>query len=262
MLKHINFLLKNCEVPDFGNLLPAVCACGMPDVADGELVVTDDENTMHEAKSRGLAIIFCSDGEKFVKGAEYVIESADCMDYEYANTAYCRMRGIPLTVLKTLRTVVREICVGDLEELYRIYDDDEVRRYVPPLMEYNLEKRYTESYIHDVYGLYGFGLWVVTERESGRLIGRAGISLRDVDGGERMELGYLIAREYRRKGYAYEVCSAIRDYAFGRLGADTLYIVTEPDNEASVRTAKKLGFGSPSFSKIKGCEYMIFQCKE
>ncbi len=234
----------------------------LPPSPEGALVVTDDAKVMANAKKRGFAVIFCSGGGAYAEGAEYVAEEAAAVDYAYADTAYRRMRGIPLTVLETARTVVREMTLEDLPELYRIYDDDEIRKYVGRLGEYEEEKKSLESYIRSAYGFYGFGLWAVTEKGSGRLIGRAGVSLREIDGESRMELGYLIAREYRRRGYALEVCGAIKSYAFERLEAGEIYIVTRPDNTASVRTAEKLGFGRPSFSEINGCEYMIFQCKE
>lgn len=262
MLKSIVFLLNKYEEPDMSALSPAEVFYELPESPKGALVVTDDEEVFRRTRESGFAAVFCSDGEKYTDGAEYVAESAAAVDYEFAYMAYCRMKGLPLTVLETERTVVRETCVSDLPELYAIYDDDDVRRYVEPLMEYEQEKKFIESYIRNMYGFCGFGLWSVEERGSGRLIGRAGISLRETDGGGRAEMGYIIAREYRRKGYAYEVCGAIKDYAFQKLGAEALYIVTSPGNMPSVKTAEKLGFGSPSLSVINGCEYMIFQCKE
>lgn len=262
MLKRIIFLLNKYEEPDLSALSPAEVLSALPESSDGALVVTDDEEMFRETRERGFAAIFCLDGEKYTDGAEYVAESATAVDYEFAYTAYCRMKGLPLTVLETERTVVRETCVSDLPELYAIYDDCDVRRYVEPLMEYEQEKKFIESYIRNMYGFCGFGLWSVAERGSGRLIGRAGISLREINGEDRLEMGYVIAREYRRKGYAYEVCAAIKDYAFEKLGAEVLYIVTSSDNTPSVKTAEKLGFGSPSISVVNGCEYMIFQCKE
>lgn len=262
MLKSIIFLLNKYEEPDLSALSPAGVFYSLPESPEGAIVVTDDKETFRSTRESGFAAIFCSDGEKYTDGAEYVAESAAAVDYEFAYKAYCRMKGLPLTVLETERTVVRETCVSDLPELYAIYDDRDVRRYVKPLMEYEQEKKSVESYIRNMYGFCGFGLWSVVARGSGRLIGRAGISLREINGEDRLEMGYVIEREYRRKGYAYEVCAAIKDYAFEKLGAEVLYIVTSSDNTPSVKTAEKLGFGSPSISVVNGCEYMIFQCKE
>lgn len=262
MLKSIIFLLKKYEKPEWGSLGEAGVLSELPSSPDGALVVTDDTAIMREVRTLGFAVIFCTREERYIEGADYIAESPDALDYEYAETAYCRAHGLSFTVLETPRTIVREMNVGDLPALYAIYDDDEIRRFVEPLLAYGEEKKRLESHIRNQYGLCGFGLWAVVEKSGGQLIGRAGISAREIDGESRPELGYLIARAYRRQGYAFEVCAAIKEYAFDRLGVETLSIVTKPGNTASVRTAEKLGFGKPSLSAVKGCEYMIFQCKE
>jgi len=113
------------------------------------------------------------------------------------------------------------------------------------------------AYIHTVYSVFGFGLWTVClkgdstadifadakDREAA-VIGRCGLQPIADDNSPlgRIELGYLIDPAYRRKGYAYEACSAILDYAFRRLEIDEVSVEIEPSNTASVRLARKLGF--------------------
>ena len=93
-----------------------------------------------------------------------------------------------------------------------------------------------------MYGMYGYGLWIVEDKQNGRIIGRAGISIRNIDGEDCNELGYVIRREYRNKGYADEVCRAIIEYAADELEILELYIVSELDNLYSEHLALKLGF--------------------
>lgn len=45
-----------------------------------------------------------------------------------------------------------------------------------------------------MYGMYGFGMWLVKDRDTDKLIGRAGLELRLIDGVEEMELGYIIGK--------------------------------------------------------------------
>lgn len=45
-----------------------------------------------------------------------------------------------------------------------------------------------------MYGMYGFGMWLVKDRDTDKLIGRAGLELRLIDGVEEMELGYIIVK--------------------------------------------------------------------
>ena len=85
-----------------------------------------------------------------------------------------------------------------------------------------------------MYGFYEYGMWLVFSKETGKLIGRAGL--------EHDELGYMIAPELWNQGYATEVCHFIIDYARENTDFEELYCRIDERNEASVRLAKKLGF--------------------
>ena len=49
---------------------------------------------------------------------------------------YSRYKNIPLQILETERTYVREITTDDVKALYSLYDD-EALKYVEPLYEYD-----------------------------------------------------------------------------------------------------------------------------
>ncbi len=225
------------------------------------LVVTDNRDTLKEALEKNYAVLYISEDDSFVDGAAYITDSITEYDEQYLNTVFCRQRGIPVTILETKRTIVREITVDDLMSLYELYDDDMVRKYVEPLYPYEEEKLFTEKYIQNMYGLYGYGMWVVINKETGGLIGRAGLEIRNMDGTDKNEIGYIIKREYRNKGYAYEVCKAIMQYAFETEEMEDLLLVTRLENLPSCNLAEKLGFNRIGSSTLNGYEYMIFQCK-
>ncbi|MEI3521986.1 MAG: GNAT family N-acetyltransferase [Anaerosacchariphilus sp.] len=69
-----------------------------------------------------------------------------------------------------------------------------------------------KAYIKYMYGLYQCGMWVVLEKESGRIIGRAGFGIADYLPEAELDLGYLIDTPYRRQGYGEEACRAALDY--------------------------------------------------
>lgn len=48
-----------------------------------------------------------------------------------------------------------------------------------------------KNYIENMYGFYGYGLWLVFEKETDELIGRAGIEIRNIDGADKNELDIL-----------------------------------------------------------------------
>lgn len=153
-----------------------------------------------------------------------------------------RRNHLPWNILYTKRTCVREITLADLDELYVLYEGEGITDYIEPLYERRKEEEYTKSYIDCMYYYYGYGMWVVQDRETGALIGRAGIDHREVDGEVWMELGYIIGREYQNKGYATEVCQAILGYAQEELEMEEMHCFIHPGNQVSIHLAEKLGF--------------------
>lgn len=58
---------------------------------------------------------------------------------------------------------------------------------------------------------------------------------------ETYELGWVIAPEQQRQGYATEAAIAVMDYAFDHLGAHRLIATCQPENAASWRVMEKMG---------------------
>jgi RimJ/RimL family protein N-acetyltransferase len=87
------------------------------------------------------------------------------------------------------------------------------------------------------------GGWVqlsVEERSTGRLIGDVGISPADDDPGV-IKIGYTIAPEFQRAGYATEAVRALIDYAFDTLGVDVVRAYASAENAPSIRLAERVG---------------------
>lgn len=133
--------------------------------------------------------------------------------------------------------------IDDLDALYRIYADKEITRYMENLYENRDDEReFLYAYIKNMYGFYGYGLWGIILKETGELIGRAGLSNREVDGEYEVELGYMIGVKHQKRGLAEEACRAILCYASSELMIEHLNCFVHPDNEPSIRLALKLGF--------------------
>jgi len=79
----------------------------------------------------------------------------------------------------------------------------------------------------------GFGAFAVELKETGELIGEAGLfnSFNDT---QIMELGYIIDSCFWRKGYGREVCQGLIDYGFKELGIKRLVARMYANNTASV----------------------------
>ncbi len=180
-------------------------------------------------------------GESF-RGVPYVIEEPEAIDADSYEKIWQRAAGRPWCIARTERLVLREMVPEDLETLYELYEDPEARRFLPPLAARREEEQeLLNAYIRRMYPFYGYGMWAVCRRTDGRMIGRAGLSPCQ-NGGNAVELGYLIRRDLRRQGLAREAGEAVLRFAREELGEEQVLLYTDPANEASRRVAISLGF--------------------
>ena len=184
-------------------------------------------------------------GESF-KGAAYLVERPQDIDRDSYQKIYERAAGLPWTIAETARCLIREMTVDDVESLYPLYEDEQARRFLKPLCpDHDKEREIVKAYIDKVYGLFGYGMWVVIRKSDGALIGRVGFET-----GRKKEapLGYLFRKDCRRQGYAFEVCDAVMRFAREELGftgedaAPLLTAYAEEENTASRRLLSRLGF--------------------
>lgn len=188
----------------------------------------------------------------------YLVEDISEIDVEFVNKIYNRFYGISNIVLETERLIIREEVLDDIPKLYEIYKDEEITRYTEGLYEnYQEEVEFTKAYIENMYGFYGYGIWMVEEKEGGRLVGRCGLSNREIDGQMELELGYIIGKQYQGKGYAYEASLAILEFAKKEIEKEEIFICTETQNIPSIKLANKLGFKECGKSVSEGREYII-----
>jgi RimJ/RimL family protein N-acetyltransferase len=87
--------------------------------------------------------------------------------------------------------------------------------------------------------LHGFGMFVVQEKSSGTFVGRAGPFHPPVWPG--LEVGWAIASEFRRKGYAVEAARAAVDWSFATFELDRIVHCIDAENVASQAVARRLG---------------------
>lgn len=192
----------------------------------------------------GMGVVYYEKpGSRQEVSADMVVLGFEEIGVQFLDRIQKRRNRLPWNILYTERTCVREVTIGDLDELYALYAGEGITDYTAPLLEREAEEEYTRSYIDYMYYYYGYGMWVVRERETGKLIGRAGIERREVGDAICMELGYIVGREHQKKGYATEVCQAIIEYAQQELGIEELHCFIHPQNQASLHLAEKLGFG-------------------
>lgn len=205
-------------------------------------------------------------------GVEMLIEGFDEVDDVFLLRVFQRHHGIPWTIAQTKRCVLREFTMADFDALVALYDEPglayrlaedggRIPGFIEPLYPKEEERAYQESYVRHMYRYFGYGMWLILERESGTLIGRAGLENREYPEGMQMELGYLIHPAWQKRGIAAEVCAAIIDYARTVLSCKTLNLLTDADNLASIALAEKLGFRYTGDTDVSGSRTRRYQIR-
>ncbi len=233
---------------------------GASENRDDLFVITDQQSAVSALAGTGTAcagLASGKEGDSGPSGVLYVIEDLEFMTLSRIGRMWQRFHGIPWTITETERLIIREQTPEDLDRLYEIYDDDEVRKFVEPLYEdRKAEEEYLRKYIDNQYRFYEYGQWALVLKETSEVIGRAGISLRE--GYDDPELGYVIDKRYRRLGYAKEALSAIIGYGSDELDMIRFMAFTKNSNRSSVRLLESLGFERAGSDMIMGTVHDMY----
>ena len=175
-------------------------------------------------------------------GVDMIVEGFEEVDANFLEKVWQRYHHIPWKIAETERCVIRELALDDLDELFALYADEEITKYTEGLYPYEEEQEFQLAYINNMYRFYGYGMWLVFSKETGELIGRAGLEHREYNGETELELGYVIGTKFQRQGYATEVCRQVVEIAKEMTDFPRINCLIEADNQPSCRLAEKLGF--------------------
>ncbi|MGN0481947.1 MAG: GNAT family N-acetyltransferase [Lachnospiraceae bacterium] len=228
------------------------------------LVLASDDSQVRMAQTYDAAVLGLQLEKAEAKITEfvpYILEGLEEVGHEFFYHTYLRAHHQPWTIVETKRCVVREMTLADVDALYELYALPGMTQFVEPLYERSEEETYMAAYIANVYGYYGYGLWLVFEKESDRLIGRAGFEEQTHGDESHTELGYMIATDCQRKGFAKEVCKALLKYAKENGLFQEVYCRISKENVSSLALAKSLGFQATGCYSGQDEEMMDFCLK-
>jgi ribosomal-protein-alanine N-acetyltransferase len=147
-----------------------------------------------------------------------------------------------MIILETDRLMLRHLKLDDLDSLFALYKDPEVRRYFPEgTLSYQETKEELEWFLNGHPQYPQLGLWATIHKESNRFIGRCGLLPWTIDQRPEVEVAYMIAKEYWGQGLGTEAAQAILQYGFEQLQLTRLICLIDRENQASVRVAGKIG---------------------
>lgn len=182
--------------------------------------------------------------EEAVLQYENVCICAEELSQAYLRRIWCKNKKLPVIIVETERLIIRESVEEDAEAFCELYRDAECRKYLelPPADDVQTYRQYIKDYQNGQYAFYEYGMWTLVEKESGAVVGRAGLEqqtfAKDQIG---VGLGYAILPQHRGKGYAEEACQAILAYSKECEYAEKIYVKIDKENNASMTVYHKLG---------------------
>lgn len=163
---------------------------------------------------------------------------------------------MPLPIL-TERLVLRAYDLDDLAQLHAVlYSDDDAMRLLGGPRDLAGTRAALERSMNQ-HERAGYSFWPVIERESGLLVGEAGLFPLAPDGPD-IALGYAFGAAFWGKGYATEAARAVLTEAFGPLALDRVVAITREANLGSRRVLEKLGFRMEGVRHVWGAEQLFF----
>ncbi|GIF22134.1 RimJ/RimL family protein N-acetyltransferase [Actinoplanes tereljensis] len=165
-----------------------------------------------------------------------------------------------MVTVETERLVLRGWRDEDLEPLAAMNADPEVMRYI---MDGSVASRERSAnglrkMVRD-WEERGFGLFAVEVRESGEMIGWAGLSvpafLPEVL--PAVEIGWRLARHAWGQGYATEAATAALEFGFAECGLERVVSIRHLDNVRSGRVMAKLGLTHQFDTVVPGHEQPV-----
>jgi RimJ/RimL family protein N-acetyltransferase len=144
------------------------------------------------------------------------------------------------TVIETPRLTLRPPLASDVETMMLIHQDPDVMRYLGSGVSGDLAAAWRNvAMMIGHWHMRGYGPWVVVGKESGEILGRAG--LWNPEGNPGVELGWMMRRSAWGRNYATEAARSALDWAWRHTNVDHIISVIRAENAPSIRIAEKLG---------------------
>ncbi len=141
-------------------------------------------------------------------------------------------------MIETQRLLLRVPEIGDFERYAELFGDPEAARHIGGAVQRAAAwRRFLQ--MPGAWHVQGFAMFSVLDKRTGEWLGQAGPW--QPEGWNGTEVGWSFRRACWGRGYATEASRAAIDWAFEALGWDEVIHNIDPDNEASIRLAERLG---------------------
>lgn len=167
-------------------------------------------------------------------------------------------------MIETERLILRPHSIADFEALCAMNADPVTRKFVGggvPIPREECWHRLMRYAGH--WAFFGYGMFAIIEKDSGRFVGETGLADFHRGLGEAFdpfpEAGWMLSSTVFGKGYATEaVTAAHRWFEANRPEARTVCII-DPGNTASVKVAEKLGYRPFGETRYKDAPVTMYE---
>jgi len=164
-----------------------------------------------------------------------------------------------MKILETERLIFRHFLPDDLDSLYVLYSDREVRQYLPEgTLTYEETKEELEWFLDGHPQHPQLGLWATIYKATNQFIGRCGLLPWIIDQRPEVEVAYMLAKAYWGQGLGTEAAQAILNYGLEKLHLPRLICLIDRENQASIRVAQKIGMTFEKEGSDEKGPYLLF----
>lgn len=155
-----------------------------------------------------------------------------------------------LHVLETERLTLRKLAPEDAPFIITLVNQPSFLRYIGDKNVHNNGDavRYLKTGPLASYEQFGFGLYLVSLKQTGTPVGMCGLLKRETL--PHADIGFAFLPEYWSQGLAYEAAAAVLRHGQNDWGLKRILAITSPDNNASIRLLEKLGFKFEGMTKL------------
>ncbi len=162
-------------------------------------------------------------------------------------------------ILETKRLLFRRLIMDDLDALFALYSDPEIRQYFPEgTLNYEDTKEELEWFLNGHPEHPELGLWAAIHKETGQFIGRCGLLPWTIDGRYEVEVAYLLDKKYWKQGLGTEAARAILQYGLEQLKLPRLICLIDHENQASQKVATNIGMTFEKEAKDETGSFLIY----
>lgn len=159
------------------------------------------------------------------------------------------------TVIETDRLILRRHRLDDAAAVAALWADPEMVRHIgPPASEEESWGRLLRYAGH--WDLFGYGLFAVEERATGRVIGGVGAGHFRRSGIDEpknsAEAAWALSSAVHGRGYGREATEAMHRWVDAQVPVGRTHCIIAPENTASLRLARSLGYADLRTAEYRG----------